>query len=175
VVGQLDRGADQLEVTTANAPSAWTSAGVQARGWLAYTFRVPTGWSASRTGTLRTPRTCSCRTTTAIRSQTSSLHKSWTATTRSSAKAARHGPSPKSRWTSSNSCIAASVVATHLGWPSSQVKVRPVPSTPTTVLVTSTTRPSGPADPRPQAWPAARPRSVRQVDHPPLSLVFRSS
>jgi hypothetical protein len=79
VVGQLDRGADQLEVTTANAPSAWTSAGVQARGWLAYTFRVPTGWSASRTGTLRTPRTCSCRTTTAIRSQTSSLHKSWTA------------------------------------------------------------------------------------------------
>jgi hypothetical protein len=121
------------------------------------------------------PRTCSCRTTTAIRSQTSSLRKSWTATTRSSAKAARHGPSPKSRWTSSNSCIAASVVATHLGWPSSQVKVRPVPSTPTTVLVTSTTRPSGPADPRPQAWPAARPRSVRQVDHPPLSLVFRSS
>ena len=34
--------------TIANALSAWTSVGVQARGWMAYTFRVPTGWSASR-------------------------------------------------------------------------------------------------------------------------------
>jgi hypothetical protein len=99
-------------VTTANAPSAWTSAGDQALGWVAYTFKVPTGWSASRTSTLSTPRTCNCRTTTAIRSQTSSVRRSWTATTRSSAKAARQGPSPKSCWTSSSSCIAASVVAT---------------------------------------------------------------
>jgi hypothetical protein len=43
-------------VTTANAPSAWTSPVDQARGWVAYTSRVPTGWSASRTGTLNTPR-----------------------------------------------------------------------------------------------------------------------
>src|SRR4029453_8778860 len=42
-------------VTTANAPRAWTSAGVHAPGWVAYTFRVPTGWSASRTGTLSPP------------------------------------------------------------------------------------------------------------------------
>ena len=72
-------------VTTANAPSAWTSPGDQARGWLAYTSRVPTGWSASRTGTLNTPRTCSWPTTAATRSQTRSLPRSSTATTRSSA------------------------------------------------------------------------------------------
>ena len=72
-------------VTTASAPNASTSVGVQARGWVAYTSRVPTGWSASRTGTLNTPRTCSWPTTAAIRSQTRSLRKSSTATTRSSA------------------------------------------------------------------------------------------
>jgi hypothetical protein len=66
-------------VTTASAPSASTSPGDQARGWLAYTSRVPTGRSASRTGTLSTPRTCNWPTTAAIRSQTSSRPKSWTA------------------------------------------------------------------------------------------------
>jgi hypothetical protein len=46
-------------VTTASAPNASTSVGVHARGWVTYTSRVPTGCSASRTGTLNTPRTCS--------------------------------------------------------------------------------------------------------------------
>ena len=72
-------------VTRASAPRAWTSAGDQARGWLAYTFKVPTGWSPRRTGTLNTPRTCSWRTTTVIRSHTCSPARSCTATTRSSA------------------------------------------------------------------------------------------
>jgi hypothetical protein len=44
-------------VTTANAPNASTSAGDQARGWLTYTSKVPTGWLANRTGTLNTPPT----------------------------------------------------------------------------------------------------------------------
>ena len=57
-------------VTTASAPNASTSPEVHARGWVTYTSRVPTGWSASRTGTLNTPRTCSWPTTAASRSQT---------------------------------------------------------------------------------------------------------
>ena len=46
-------------VTTASAPNASTSPVDHARGRVAYTSRVPTGWSTSRTGTLGTPRTCS--------------------------------------------------------------------------------------------------------------------
>jgi hypothetical protein len=119
-------------VTTANAPNASTSSVDQARGWVAYTFSVPTGWLASRTGTLNTPHTRSWATTAAICSQTRSLRRSSTATTRSSAYASRHGPSPKSCWTCSSSSIAASDTATHRGRPCSWARVNPAPSTPTT-------------------------------------------
>jgi hypothetical protein len=71
-------------VTIANAPTAWTSSTTQTRGSLTYTSSVPTGCSASRTGTLSTPRTCSWATTAATRSQPSAAPRSSTATTRSS-------------------------------------------------------------------------------------------
>jgi hypothetical protein len=44
-------------VTTASAPNASTSEVDHTRGRVTYTSRVPTGWSASRTGTLNTART----------------------------------------------------------------------------------------------------------------------
>jgi hypothetical protein len=162
-------------VTTASAPSASTSVGVQARGWVAYTSRVPTGWLASRTGTLSTPHTRSWATTAASRSHTRSLRKSSTATTRSSAKAARHGPSPKSCWTCSSSSIAASDTATHRGRPSSCAKVRPVPSTPTTVLVASVTR-CNPANRSPARGRVARSSAtVRATSCPSTAIQDPSS
>ena len=69
--------------TAANSPIASSSWVVQARGWVVYTSRVPTGWPASRTGTLSTPRTRSWPTTASMRTQVGAAPRSWMPTARS--------------------------------------------------------------------------------------------